>query len=219
MVNWYKMHVQIRYLSHNESPYIASYGDYMTRERLMNDKVTYLSNKVHSVFLIFEIEVFVTTDTALWRVIWNWTIYFDSIMSCCSFFLASQEQNCFFGLSLQTLQKNVLPECVRNCNWRLPFLSITLHLKISCPSSPALPMGRGMACPVPQVKIEMESDDDSDMDHQRPRDMSSETTLWSGCSTSARSEIVQLIPDKTKTLLNQWVFHKFIELVITYWKI
>ncbi|XP_051924159.1 electrogenic sodium bicarbonate cotransporter 4 isoform X2 [Hippocampus zosterae] len=55
--------------------------------------------------------------------------------------------------------------------------SITLHLKISCPSSPALPMGRGMACPVPQVKIEMESDDDSDMDHQRPRDMSSETTL------------------------------------------
>lgn len=46
------MHVQIRYLSHNESPYIASYGDYMTRERLMNDKVTYLSNKVHSVFFI-----------------------------------------------------------------------------------------------------------------------------------------------------------------------
>ncbi|XP_077377044.1 electrogenic sodium bicarbonate cotransporter 4 isoform X4 [Festucalex cinctus] len=55
--------------------------------------------------------------------------------------------------------------------------SITLHLKISCPSSPAMPMGRGMACPVPQVKIEMESDDDSDVDHHRPRDMSSETTL------------------------------------------
>nr|XP_049619501.1 electrogenic sodium bicarbonate cotransporter 4 isoform X3 [Syngnathus scovelli] len=55
--------------------------------------------------------------------------------------------------------------------------SITLHLKISCPSSPAMPMGRGMACPVPQVKIEMESDDDSDMDHHRPRDMSGETTL------------------------------------------
>ncbi|XP_061622706.1 electrogenic sodium bicarbonate cotransporter 4 isoform X4 [Phyllopteryx taeniolatus] len=55
--------------------------------------------------------------------------------------------------------------------------SITLHLKISCPSSPAMPMGRGMACPVPQVKIEMESDDDSDMDQHRPRDMSSETTL------------------------------------------
>ncbi|XP_077570641.1 electrogenic sodium bicarbonate cotransporter 4-like [Stigmatopora nigra] len=61
--------------------------------------------------------------------------------------------------------------------------SITLHLKISCPSSPAMPMGRGMTCPVPQVKIEMESedddddDDDSDTDHRRPRDVSSETTL------------------------------------------
>ncbi|XP_059193442.1 electrogenic sodium bicarbonate cotransporter 4 [Centropristis striata] len=55
--------------------------------------------------------------------------------------------------------------------------SITLHLKISCPSSPAMPLGRGMACPVPQVKIEMESDYDSDIDHHRPRDMSSETTL------------------------------------------
>jgi sodium bicarbonate cotransporter 5 len=45
-------------------------------------------------------------------------------------------------------------------NWNLPFLSITLHLKISCPSSPTVPMahGRGMAFPVPQVKIEMESD-------------------------------------------------------------
>lgn len=63
-------------------------------------------------------------------------------------------------------------------NRSLPFLSITLHLKISCPSSPAVPMGRGMACPVPQVKIEMESDYDSDIDdHHRPRDMSSETTL------------------------------------------
>ncbi|XP_072289787.1 electrogenic sodium bicarbonate cotransporter 4 [Eucyclogobius newberryi] len=56
--------------------------------------------------------------------------------------------------------------------------SITLHLKISCPSSPAVPMGRGQAsCPVPQVKIEMESDYDSDLDRQQPRDMSSETTL------------------------------------------
>lgn len=63
-------------------------------------------------------------------------------------------------------------------NRSLPFLSITLHLKISCPSSPAVPMGRGMACPVPQVKIEMESDYDSDIDHHHPRDMSSETTLW-----------------------------------------
>ncbi|XP_041956049.1 electrogenic sodium bicarbonate cotransporter 4 isoform X2 [Alosa sapidissima] len=55
--------------------------------------------------------------------------------------------------------------------------SITLHLKISCPSSPAGPMSRGMACPVPQVKIEMESDyEDTDTD-PRHRDMSSETTL------------------------------------------
>ncbi|KAL2092456.1 hypothetical protein ACEWY4_012254 [Coilia grayii] len=55
--------------------------------------------------------------------------------------------------------------------------SITLHLKISCPSSPAMPMSRGMSCPVPQVKIEMESDyDDTDTD-MRHRDMSSETTL------------------------------------------
>uniref|UniRef100_A0A3Q1IH46 Anion exchange protein n=1 Tax=Anabas testudineus TaxID=64144 RepID=A0A3Q1IH46_ANATE len=64
---------------------------------------------------------------------------------------------------------------VYNCS--LPFLSITLHLKISCPSSPAIPMTRGMACPVPQVKIEMESDYDSDIDPHQPRDMSSETTL------------------------------------------
>ncbi|XP_028851097.1 electrogenic sodium bicarbonate cotransporter 4 [Denticeps clupeoides] len=55
--------------------------------------------------------------------------------------------------------------------------SITLHLKISCPSSPAGPLTRGMACPVPQVKIEMESDyEDTDTD-PRHRDMSSETTL------------------------------------------
>ncbi|XP_063050991.1 electrogenic sodium bicarbonate cotransporter 4 [Engraulis encrasicolus] len=54
--------------------------------------------------------------------------------------------------------------------------SITLHLKISCPSSPAMPMSRGMSCPVPQVKIEMESDYDTDTD-MRHRDLSSETTL------------------------------------------
>lgn len=72
-----------------------------------------------------------------------------------------------------------------SCNRRLPFHSITLHLKISCPSSPAMPVARGMSCPVPQVKIEMESDyDDTDMnprgrhrDHRDHRDMSSETTL------------------------------------------
>ncbi|XP_066513597.1 electrogenic sodium bicarbonate cotransporter 4 [Hoplias malabaricus] len=57
--------------------------------------------------------------------------------------------------------------------------SITLHLKISCPSSPAMTVTRGMSCPVPQVKIEMESDyEDTDLDHRdRHRDMSSETTL------------------------------------------
>lgn len=77
-------------------------------------------------------------------------------------------------------------------NWSLPFLSITLHLKISCPSSPAVPMGRGMACPVPQVKIEMESDYDSDIDHHRPRDMSSETTLWSWDWTSCWRNNAQL---------------------------
>uniref|UniRef100_A0AAQ6AGG6 Anion exchange protein n=1 Tax=Amphiprion ocellaris TaxID=80972 RepID=A0AAQ6AGG6_AMPOC len=66
-------------------------------------------------------------------------------------------------------------EEVRNSIFCCPL--ITLHLKISCPSSPAIPMGRGIACSVPQVKIEMESDYDSDIDHHHPRDMSSETTL------------------------------------------
>ncbi|KAF7661445.1 hypothetical protein LDENG_00261740 [Lucifuga dentata] len=71
-----------------------------------------------------------------------------------------------------------LPVGVCICgNQRLPFLSITLHLKISCPSSLAVPMGRGMACPVPQVKIEMESDYDSDTNHHQHQDLSSETTL------------------------------------------
>ncbi|KAL0979183.1 hypothetical protein UPYG_G00181840 [Umbra pygmaea] len=57
--------------------------------------------------------------------------------------------------------------------------SITLHLKISCPSSPAVPLahGRGMAFPVPQVKIEMESDYDTDIERPRRRDVSSETML------------------------------------------
>lgn len=93
-----------------------------------------------------------------------------------------------------------LPPSVPQCflavgvygNWSLPFLSITLHLKISCPSSPAVPMVRGMACPVPQVKIEMESDYDSDIDHHRPRDMSSETTLWSWDWTSCWQNDAQL---------------------------
>nr|XP_015196345.1 PREDICTED: electrogenic sodium bicarbonate cotransporter 4 isoform X2 [Lepisosteus oculatus] len=58
--------------------------------------------------------------------------------------------------------------------------SITLHLKISCPSSPAVSLSRNAAFAVPQVKIEMESDyDDTDTDrhHRHHRDMGSETTL------------------------------------------
>ncbi|KAK2520050.1 hypothetical protein Q9966_013658 [Columba livia] len=55
--------------------------------------------------------------------------------------------------------------------------SITLHLKISCPSSPAFNYSRNPICAVPQVKIEMESDyEDTDTD-KPPRDMGSETTL------------------------------------------
>ncbi|XP_029460019.1 electrogenic sodium bicarbonate cotransporter 4 isoform X2 [Rhinatrema bivittatum] len=54
--------------------------------------------------------------------------------------------------------------------------SITLHLKISCPSSPALSYTRLPLGTVPQVKIEMESDDDTDTD-RAPRDMGSETLL------------------------------------------
>uniref|UniRef100_A0A8B9PHU2 Anion exchange protein n=1 Tax=Apteryx owenii TaxID=8824 RepID=A0A8B9PHU2_APTOW len=54
---------------------------------------------------------------------------------------------------------------------------ITLHLKISCPSSPAFSYSRNPLCAVPQVKIEMESDyEDTDTEKQ-PRDMGSETTL------------------------------------------
>ncbi|MGH0164319.1 UNVERIFIED_CONTAM: hypothetical protein FKN15_046647 [Acipenser sinensis] len=54
--------------------------------------------------------------------------------------------------------------------------SITLHLKISCPSSsPAVNYSRSAMWAVPQVKIEMESDyEDTD---RHPRDMGSETTL------------------------------------------
>ncbi|XP_046698042.1 electrogenic sodium bicarbonate cotransporter 4 isoform X2 [Silurus meridionalis] len=57
--------------------------------------------------------------------------------------------------------------------------SITLHLKISCLPSPAMPLLRGAACPVPQVKIEMESEyDDTDTEpRHRNRDTSSETRI------------------------------------------
>ncbi|OCT89905.1 hypothetical protein XELAEV_18018519mg [Xenopus laevis] len=55
--------------------------------------------------------------------------------------------------------------------------SITLHLKISCPPSPAIGFPRNTTNPVPQVKIEMESEyDDSDVD-RNPKDRGSETTL------------------------------------------
>ncbi|XP_063304739.1 electrogenic sodium bicarbonate cotransporter 4 [Pelobates fuscus] len=55
--------------------------------------------------------------------------------------------------------------------------SITLHLKISCPSSPAVSYPRSAIGAVPQVKIEMDSEyDDSDIE-RNPRDRGSETTL------------------------------------------
>ncbi|XP_072122725.1 electrogenic sodium bicarbonate cotransporter 4-like [Mobula birostris] len=55
--------------------------------------------------------------------------------------------------------------------------SITLHLKISCPSSPAFSYSRNAICPVPQFKIEMESDyEDVDAEKAR-RDQGGETTL------------------------------------------
>ncbi|XP_077330599.1 electrogenic sodium bicarbonate cotransporter 4-like [Lithobates pipiens] len=55
--------------------------------------------------------------------------------------------------------------------------SITLHLKISCPSSPAISYPRNPLNAVPQVKIEMDSEyEDSDID-KNPRDRGSETTL------------------------------------------
>ncbi|KAG5840302.1 hypothetical protein ANANG_G00187360 [Anguilla anguilla] len=58
--------------------------------------------------------------------------------------------------------------------------SITLHLKISCPPSPATPLAPppGRLRPLPQFKIEVDSSyEDTDTDHHRRRKMSSETTL------------------------------------------
>ncbi|TRZ09585.1 hypothetical protein HGM15179_017526 [Zosterops borbonicus] len=55
--------------------------------------------------------------------------------------------------------------------------SITLHLKISCPSSPAFNYSRNPICAVPQVKIEMESDYEDTDTEKAARDMGSETTL------------------------------------------
>ncbi|KAH0623024.1 hypothetical protein JD844_030913 [Phrynosoma platyrhinos] len=54
---------------------------------------------------------------------------------------------------------------------------ITLHLKISCPSSPAFNYSRNPICAVPQVKIEMESDYEDTDTEKHARDMGSETTL------------------------------------------
>ncbi|KAJ8286690.1 hypothetical protein GJAV_G00042040 [Gymnothorax javanicus] len=58
----------------------------------------------------------------------------------------------------------------------LVFPSITLHLKISCPPSPAGPLTHG-AGSLPQVKIELESDSEDYDTYPRLRDVSSETTL------------------------------------------
>lgn len=49
--------------------------------------------------------------------------------------------------------------------------SITLHLRISCPSSPATPTCR----PAPQIKIEVESESDEEAEPHARRD--SETML------------------------------------------
>ncbi|KAG8440867.1 hypothetical protein GDO86_006559 [Hymenochirus boettgeri] len=55
--------------------------------------------------------------------------------------------------------------------------SITLHLKISCPPSPAIGFPRTTMNTVPQVKIEVDSEfDDSDLE-RNPKDRGSETTL------------------------------------------
>ncbi|XP_068130991.1 electrogenic sodium bicarbonate cotransporter 4 isoform X1 [Hyperolius riggenbachi] len=55
--------------------------------------------------------------------------------------------------------------------------SITLHLKISCPPSPAISYPRSALNTVPQVKVEMDSEyDDSDLE-KNPRDRGGETTL------------------------------------------
>ncbi|XP_072916185.1 electrogenic sodium bicarbonate cotransporter 4 isoform X4 [Hemitrygon akajei] len=55
--------------------------------------------------------------------------------------------------------------------------SITLHLKISCPSSPAFSYSRNAICSVPQFKIEMESDYEDVNAEKAWRDQGGETTL------------------------------------------
>ncbi|XP_055518290.1 electrogenic sodium bicarbonate cotransporter 4-like isoform X4 [Leucoraja erinacea] len=55
--------------------------------------------------------------------------------------------------------------------------SITLHLKISCPPSPAFSHARNTICSVPQFKIEMESDYNDANTERGRRDLSGETTL------------------------------------------
>ncbi|XP_078285049.1 electrogenic sodium bicarbonate cotransporter 4-like isoform X2 [Rhinoraja longicauda] len=55
--------------------------------------------------------------------------------------------------------------------------SITLHLKISCPSSPAFIHSQNAICSVPQFKIEVESDYNDLSTERGRRDLGDETTL------------------------------------------
>ncbi|GCB65732.1 hypothetical protein scyTo_0004850, partial [Scyliorhinus torazame] len=64
-----------------------------------------------------------------------------------------------------------------HCNSDSLDRSITLHLKISCPSTPAFNYSQNAICPVPQVKIEMESDYDDTDTEKAWRDTGGETTL------------------------------------------
>ncbi|XP_009322552.1 PREDICTED: electrogenic sodium bicarbonate cotransporter 4 [Pygoscelis adeliae] len=78
---------------------------------------------------------------------------------------------------LPSQPRNGGPHCLsrkRSSTWSF---AITLHLKISCPSSPAFNYSRNPICAVPQVKIEMESDYEDTDTEKPPRDMGSETTL------------------------------------------
>ncbi|XP_038641229.1 electrogenic sodium bicarbonate cotransporter 4 isoform X5 [Scyliorhinus canicula] len=64
-----------------------------------------------------------------------------------------------------------------HCNSDSLDRSITLHLKISCPSTPAFNYSQNAICSVPQVKIEMESDYDDTDTEKAWRDTGGETTL------------------------------------------
>ncbi|KAJ8261131.1 hypothetical protein COCON_G00168540 [Conger conger] len=73
------------------------------------------------------------------------------------------------------------------CNRSLVFPSITLHLKISCPPSPAGPLTHG-AGPPPQVKIELETDSEDNDTYPRLRDL---TVKASTSETIAFSNLLQ----------------------------